>query len=158
VSAVERTAKTAQDEDTVSSPGNATSRKDTAARITPVAGGPLLVEGPVEIVLPDGTVRRSERPVVALCMCRRSLREPFCDTSHRHRMRPGRNRGNGRSNGIREDESSNTGEKNGSRGGRSDGVGRSDGGSHDGASNDSGRTNGNGNGTGDGDGDRTERS
>lgn len=58
-----------------------------AARITPMADGPLLVEGPVEIVLADGTVRRSDRPVVALCRCRRSLREPFCDTSHRHRAR-----------------------------------------------------------------------
>ncbi|MGW6918973.1 CDGSH iron-sulfur domain-containing protein, partial [Kitasatospora sp. NPDC054939] len=51
--------------------------------------GPLLVEGPVEIVLPDGTVRRSDRPVVALCLCRRSRRYPFCDTSHRRpRGRP----------------------------------------------------------------------
>ncbi|MGW4163767.1 CDGSH iron-sulfur domain-containing protein [Streptomyces sp. NPDC004788] len=58
-----------------------------AARITPMADGPLLVEGPVEIVLADGTVCRSDRPVVALCRCRRSLREPFCDTSHRHRAR-----------------------------------------------------------------------
>ncbi|MFD5328495.1 MULTISPECIES: CDGSH iron-sulfur domain-containing protein [unclassified Streptomyces] len=61
--------------------------RPAAVRVTPVADGPLLVEGPVEIVLPDGTVRRSDRPVVALCMCRRSLREPFCDTSHRRRMR-----------------------------------------------------------------------
>ncbi|MGW4895963.1 CDGSH iron-sulfur domain-containing protein [Kitasatospora sp. NPDC004240] len=52
-------------------------------RITP--DGPLLVEGPVEITLPDGTVRRSDRPVVALCLCRRSRRYPFCDTSHRRR-------------------------------------------------------------------------
>ncbi|MEV5969596.1 CDGSH iron-sulfur domain-containing protein [Streptomyces sp. NPDC051921] len=58
-----------------------------ATRIMPVADGPLLIEGPVEIVLPDGTVRRCERPVIALCMCRRSLREPFCDSSHRRRMR-----------------------------------------------------------------------
>ncbi len=51
----------------------------------PAEIGPLLVEGPVEIVLPDGTVRLSERPVVALCTCRRSKRYPFCDTSHRRR-------------------------------------------------------------------------
>ncbi|GAA3387558.1 CDGSH iron-sulfur domain-containing protein [Streptomyces roseoviridis] len=67
--------------------GGATLRRPAAARVTPVAGGPLLVEGPVEIVLDDGTVRRSDRPVVALCMCRRSLRAPFCDTSHRPRLR-----------------------------------------------------------------------
>ncbi|MFF9193959.1 CDGSH iron-sulfur domain-containing protein [Streptomyces sp. NPDC014779] len=61
-------------------------RRD-AVRITPLAEGPLLVEGPVELVLPDGTVRRSDRPVVALCRCRRTLNEPFCDTSHRPRSR-----------------------------------------------------------------------
>ncbi|MGE7438831.1 CDGSH iron-sulfur domain-containing protein [Kitasatospora sp. NPDC001175] len=30
---------------------------------------------------------RCDRPVVALCACRRSRRYPFCDTSHR-RHRP----------------------------------------------------------------------
>ncbi|MQS16812.1 CDGSH iron-sulfur domain-containing protein [Streptomyces kaniharaensis] len=60
-----------------------------ATRIVVVPGGPLLIEGPVEIVLPDGTVRVCERPVVALCACRRSRRYPFCDTSHRRRGRPG---------------------------------------------------------------------
>ncbi|WP_282692791.1 CDGSH iron-sulfur domain-containing protein [Streptomyces sp. CC208A] len=62
-------------------------------RVTPLEEGPLLVDGPVEVVMPDGTVRRSERPVVALCRCRRSLRDPFCDTSHRRRSRPGRSGG-----------------------------------------------------------------
>ena len=60
-----------------------------ATRLTmPAENGPLLVEGPVEVVLPDGTVRLSERPVVALCVCRRSKRYPFCDTSHRRRSVP----------------------------------------------------------------------
>ncbi|MFD8012973.1 CDGSH iron-sulfur domain-containing protein [Streptomyces sp. NPDC058955] len=61
-----------------------------AVRLTPLGEGPLLIDGPVEVVMPDGTVRRSERPVVALCRCRRSLRDPFCDTSHRRRARPHR--------------------------------------------------------------------
>lgn len=56
-------------------------------RVTPVAGGPVLVEGPVEVVLPDGTTTVSQRPVVALCVCRRSRRYPFCDTSHRRKVR-----------------------------------------------------------------------
>lgn len=56
-------------------------------RVVIVPGGPLLVEGPVEVVLPDGEVRLSERPVVALCACRRSRCFPFCDTSHRRRRR-----------------------------------------------------------------------
>ncbi|OKJ65145.1 hypothetical protein AMK27_04815 [Streptomyces sp. CB02009] len=49
--------------------------------------GPDLVEGPVEIVLDDGTVARSERFLVALCTCRRSRIYPWCDTSHRPRER-----------------------------------------------------------------------
>lgn len=49
--------------------------------------GPVLVSGPVEIVLPDGSRIRSDRPVTALCVCRRSRRQPFCDTSHRRKVR-----------------------------------------------------------------------
>ncbi|MBB5958179.1 CDGSH-type Zn-finger protein [Saccharothrix tamanrassetensis] len=56
-------------------------------RVTVVPGGPLLVEGPVEMVLEDGTVVESDRFVVAVCACRRSKRYPFCDTSHRTRRR-----------------------------------------------------------------------
>ncbi|RKT54794.1 CDGSH iron-sulfur domain-containing protein [Saccharothrix australiensis] len=56
-------------------------------RITPVPGGPLLVEGPVEIVQEDGTTVTSDRFVVAVCVCRRSKRYPWCDTSHRKRRR-----------------------------------------------------------------------
>ncbi|WP_426361734.1 CDGSH iron-sulfur domain-containing protein [Streptomyces sp. E-08] len=56
-------------------------------RIRLLPEGPLLVEGPAEIVMPDGTVIRCERPVMALCTCRRSLRAPFCDTSHRSHAR-----------------------------------------------------------------------
>ena len=51
--------------------------------------GPMLVTGPVEVVLPDGRRVRSDRPVTALCMCRRSRRQPFCDTSHRKKVRAG---------------------------------------------------------------------
>ncbi|WP_374105402.1 CDGSH iron-sulfur domain-containing protein [Streptomyces sp. ISL-36] len=47
--------------------------------------GPALVEGPVEIVLDDGTVARSDRFMVAVCTCRRSRTYPWCDTSHRPR-------------------------------------------------------------------------
>ena len=57
--------------------------------------GPLLVVGPVEVVLPDGRRVRSERPVTALCVCRRTRRAPFCDTSHRRKVRatPAEDRG-----------------------------------------------------------------
>lgn len=46
----------------------------------------MLVEGPVEVIQPDGEVVGSDRPLVALCTCRRSDRLPFCDTSHRRRL------------------------------------------------------------------------
>ncbi|MCZ0982987.1 CDGSH iron-sulfur domain-containing protein [Streptomyces diastatochromogenes] len=45
------------------------------------------MEGPVEIVLDDGTVARSDRFSVAICTCRRSRTYPWCDTSHRRRER-----------------------------------------------------------------------
>ncbi|MCC8476499.1 CDGSH iron-sulfur domain-containing protein [Streptomyces globisporus] len=47
--------------------------------------GPILVEGPVEVVGDDGTTTRSDRFIVALCTCRRSRAYPWCDTSHRRR-------------------------------------------------------------------------
>lgn len=58
-----------------------------SARVRIVPGGPMLVEGPVDITLADGTTVRSDRFVVAICACRRSRRYPFCDTSHRIRRR-----------------------------------------------------------------------
>ncbi len=56
---------------------------ETPRRVLVTDEGPVLVSGPVEIELPDGTVVRSDRAVTALCTCRRSRRQPFCDTSHR---------------------------------------------------------------------------
>ncbi|MEV6396822.1 CDGSH iron-sulfur domain-containing protein [Streptomyces sp. NPDC051907] len=56
-----------------------------ARRVSVDPQGPVLVEGPVEIVLDDGTVVRSDRFVVAVCTCRRSRTYPWCDTSHRPR-------------------------------------------------------------------------
>ncbi|WP_017237565.1 CDGSH iron-sulfur domain-containing protein [Streptomyces sp. SS] len=62
-------------------------RRALPPRVQPLLEGPLLVEGPAEIVMPDGSVLHCERPVIALCTCRRTLRAPFCDTSHRPRLR-----------------------------------------------------------------------
>ena len=56
-------------------------------RVELTGDGPLLVSGPVRLVLPDGREVDSDRPVTALCLCRRSRRYPFCDTSHRTRRR-----------------------------------------------------------------------
>ncbi|MGA5563348.1 CDGSH iron-sulfur domain-containing protein [Streptomyces platensis] len=57
-------------------------------RITLVRNGPLLVEGPVEVVGEDGSVAVSHRFTVAICRCRRSRSYPWCDTSHRTRSKP----------------------------------------------------------------------
>nr|WP_189133086.1 CDGSH iron-sulfur domain-containing protein [Wenjunlia tyrosinilytica] len=45
----------------------------------------MLVEGPVEIVLEDGSTVVCDRFQVAVCTCRRSRAYPLCDTSHRRR-------------------------------------------------------------------------
>jgi CDGSH-type Zn-finger protein len=47
----------------------------------------MLVEGPVEVELEDGTTVSCDRFRVALCTCRRSRRYPWCDTSHRDRTK-----------------------------------------------------------------------
>jgi CDGSH-type Zn-finger protein len=60
---------------------------ERVTRVTPLPEGPVLVEGPVEVQMPDGSVVRSDRPVVALCTCRRTRMPPWCDTSHRRRVR-----------------------------------------------------------------------
>lgn len=50
-----------------------------------VPGGPMMVEGPVRIEMPDGDPVESDRFMVAICMCKRSKSFPLCDTSHRKR-------------------------------------------------------------------------
>ncbi len=71
---------------TVSSPGGERGGRERR-RVVIEQGGPVLVEGPVEIETPDGETVVSDRFMVALCVCRRSRRYPFCDTSHRRRVR-----------------------------------------------------------------------
>ena len=55
-----------------------------------VPAGPVMVQGPVRIEMPDGSVVESDRFMVAICTCRRSKCYPLCDTSHRCRQRPER--------------------------------------------------------------------
>ncbi|GAA0586635.1 CDGSH iron-sulfur domain-containing protein [Actinomadura livida] len=75
--------------DTATVEGAAGPRGAAARRVRMVPGGPVLVEGPVEVVLEDGRTVTSDRFLVALCACRRSRSYPFCDTSHRRRVRTG---------------------------------------------------------------------
>ncbi|MFF4759451.1 CDGSH iron-sulfur domain-containing protein [Streptomyces sp. NPDC001292] len=60
-------------------------RPDPPCRVTMQRRGPILVDGPVEVELEDGSTVFSDRFRVALCTCRRSRRYPWCDTSHRDR-------------------------------------------------------------------------
>ena len=64
------------------------SRTERPRRVIVEQGGPLLVEGPVEGELADGSLATSRRFMVALCTCRRSRTYPWCDTSHRRRTKP----------------------------------------------------------------------
>ncbi|ODQ94893.1 CDGSH iron-sulfur domain-containing protein [Mycolicibacterium holsaticum] len=52
-----------------------------------VPSGPVMVQGPVRIEMPDGSVVESDRFMVAICACKRSKNYPLCDTSHRCRRR-----------------------------------------------------------------------
>jgi CDGSH-type Zn-finger protein len=58
--------------------------------IRPKPNGPLVVEGPVNILGPDGTPlpippRKDGTPaqVVVLCRCGGSANKPFCDGTHK---------------------------------------------------------------------------
>lgn len=63
-------------------------------QVTVTEEGPVLVHCPIEVTLDDGRRVTSDRAVTALCMCRRSRCYPFCDTSHRRRVRNSAARGN----------------------------------------------------------------
>jgi CDGSH-type Zn-finger protein len=52
-----------------------------------VPQGPVMMQGPVRIEMPDGSVVESDRFMVAICTCRKSKAYPLCDTSHRCRRR-----------------------------------------------------------------------
>ena len=60
---------------------------ERAPRVVVTGDGPVLVEGPVETDLPHRSRVVTQRPVTALCVCRRSARYPICDTSHRTRKK-----------------------------------------------------------------------
>ncbi len=51
--------------------------------ITPYRDGPLLVRGPVELTMSDGTAIRVDRDPIALCRCGKSRTRPFCDGTHK---------------------------------------------------------------------------
>lgn len=66
-----------------SDPDDAAGAPAPARRVIVVAGGPVLVEGPVDIESDGEPPLHVDRFMVAVCACRRSRRYPLCDTSHR---------------------------------------------------------------------------
>lgn len=58
-----------------------------AVILTPKPGGPILVQGEVEIRQPDGTpipIPVAKTPgIIKLCACGRSATRPFCDGRHK---------------------------------------------------------------------------
>lgn len=58
-----------------------TSAREVSVRMCP--GGPLLVRGAERIVDADGEAHDVTRPVVAVCVCAKSQRMPWCDSTHK---------------------------------------------------------------------------
>lgn len=54
-------------------------------KIRVLDNGPLLVEGPVTVVDPDGKAFAVDpsKPTIALCRCGHSKKRPFCDGTHK---------------------------------------------------------------------------
>jgi CDGSH-type Zn-finger protein len=46
-------------------------------------GGPALVRGADEVLDRAGTAHPTTRPLVAVCLCGRSQRAPWCDGTHK---------------------------------------------------------------------------
>ncbi len=52
-------------------------------RLQPCPRGPVLVRGADVVIDEDGAEHAVTRPVVALCVCDRSARKPWCDGTHK---------------------------------------------------------------------------
>ncbi|WP_420039599.1 CDGSH iron-sulfur domain-containing protein [Gordonia sp. MP11Mi] len=61
---------------------------DGPRRVRVVKKGPILVEGPVDVERPDGSLVHCDRFQVAICACGLSANAPLCDASHRRLLRP----------------------------------------------------------------------
>jgi hypothetical protein len=48
-----------------------------------VPGGPALVRGATSVADSEGTPHQATRPVVAVCTCGLTQREPWCDATHK---------------------------------------------------------------------------
>jgi CDGSH-type Zn-finger protein len=55
----------------------------TACQVQICPGGPALVRGADEVLDERGEAHPTTRPVVAVCLCGRSQRAPWCDGTHK---------------------------------------------------------------------------
>lgn len=55
----------------------------TQVEVTLCPRGPMLVRGADTIVDDEGRTHPVERPVVAVCVCGKSQRRPWCDGTHK---------------------------------------------------------------------------
>jgi CDGSH-type Zn-finger protein len=53
-----------------------------AVKIVPLVNGPLMVEGEIELVSPNGQPIPTRGSKTFLCRCGGSTRKPFCDGTH----------------------------------------------------------------------------
>ncbi|HEX2060803.1 MAG TPA: CDGSH iron-sulfur domain-containing protein [Thermoanaerobaculia bacterium] len=60
---------------------------EPGVRAKPIRNGPLLLRGDVEVFDESGQLLRRDTRV-AICRCGRSQHMPFCDNSHRAKIRP----------------------------------------------------------------------
>ena len=60
-----------------------------SVRVTLCPGGPALLRGADVVTDADGVDHAVTRPVVAVCLCGKSSRAPWCDDTHRSIKRSG---------------------------------------------------------------------
>jgi len=56
---------------------------ETQIKVNAMENGPLLVDGPIRLTKPDGTVEIKEKST-AFCRCGASANKPYCDGQHRN--------------------------------------------------------------------------
>lgn len=65
---------------------------DGGVEVTVCPGGPLLVRGADSVTDAAGTAHPVDRPVVAVCVCEKTQRAPWCDGTHKVMPRGSRRR------------------------------------------------------------------
>lgn len=63
--------------------GDLTGDVDGACQVQLCPGGPALVRGADAILDSSGRAHPTPRPLVAVCLCGRSSRAPWCDGTHK---------------------------------------------------------------------------